>query len=164
MRHPISQVYSVNQVNKNFSSNTKGKMSLQICLILFLVCLANCIEAYRGLQATNFLKTSIAAASWKITIIHEGVEKMVTCSESESVLDACLDAGIELPYDCKLGVCLTCPSKIVSGTPDSTGSTLDDSVSAKGFALTCCTFPRSDMVIRTIEEEELVGAQFSGRT
>lgn len=33
----------------------------------------------------------------------------------------------------------------------------------QGFALTCCSYARSDVVIRSIEEDELVGAQFSDR-
>ena len=96
----------------------------------------------------------------KVTIQHEGKETILSVSEDYSILDAAIDAGIELPHDCKLGVCLTCPSKVVSGTIDQTGSTLDDSVMDQGFALTCCSYPRSDVVIRSIDEDELVSAQF----
>ena len=120
---------------------------------------------------TRSLKTSSASIiahtklyakpKHKVTIQHDGKETTLDVSEDCSVLDAAIDAGIELPYDCKLGVCLTCPSKIVSGKVDDTGSTLDDSVKEAGFALTCCTYPRSDMVIRSVEEDELVSAQFS---
>ena len=61
---------------------------------------------------------------------------------------ASLEAGIDLPHDCDLGVCLTCPAFIESGTADQSGGTLDDSVIEKGFALTCQSYPRSDIVIR----------------
>eukprot|EP01035_Chromulina_nebulosa_P018177 gene18177-23835_t len=99
----------------------------------------------------------------KVTIQNNGKETVLEVSEDCSVLEAAIDAGVELPYDCKMGVCLTCPSKVVSGILDQTGSTLDDSVIAKGFALTCCAYPRSDVVIRSIDEDELVNAQFSDR-
>ncbi|CAM9932682.1 unnamed protein product [Hapterophycus canaliculatus] len=33
----------------------------------------------------------------------------------------------------------------------------------QGYALTCCTYARSDVTIRSVEEDELVGAQFSDR-
>lgn len=105
----------------------------------------------------------LAKASHKVTVQHEGKDHVLTVREDCSVLEAALDAGIDLPHDCKLGVCLTCPSKVVSGKIDQSGSTLDDSVMEKGFALTCCAFPRSDLVIRSIEEEELLQAQFSDR-
>lgn len=56
---------------------------------------------------------------------------MLEVDESTSILEAALDNGIELPHDCKLGVCLTCPSKIVSGEIDQSQGTLDDSVVSK---------------------------------
>lgn len=48
--------------------------------------------------------------------------------ENTSILEAALDNDIELPHDCKLGVCLTCPSLVVSGDVDQSDGTLDDSV------------------------------------
>lgn len=101
-----------------------------------------------------------AKATYKVTVQHKGVETVLDVREDFSILSAALDAGIDLPHDCDLGVCLTCPSKIVSGTVDQTGGTLDDSVMERGYALTCCTYPRSDVVIRSIDEDELVSAQF----
>ena len=90
-----------------------------------------------------------------------GTETVLSIPENVSILSAALDAGISLPHDCNLGVCLTCPSKVVSGLVDQSEGTLDDSVTSQGFALTCITYPRSDCVIRSIEEDELVSAQFS---
>ena len=101
-----------------------------------------------------------AKNKYKVTIQHEGKETTLDCAEDCSILSAAKDAGIELPHDCELGVCLTCPAKVVSGKVDHSGSTLEDSVIDQGFALTCCVFPRSDMVIRSIDEDELVSAQF----
>jgi ferredoxin len=98
-------------------------------------------------------------------VIQQGsLEHTLNIDEEESILEAGLDAGLDLPHDCKLGVCLTCPGKIVSGTVDQSGTTLDDSVVEQGYTLMCMSYPRSDMVIRCIEEDELVGAQFSGRS
>jgi ferredoxin len=90
-----------------------------------------------------------------------GDETILTVPENVSILSAALDAGISLPHDCNLGVCLTCPSKVISGLVDQSEGTLDDSVTSQGFALTCITYPRSDCVIRSIDEDELVSAQFS---
>lgn len=101
-----------------------------------------------------------AATTYKVTIQHEGKDIVLNVRADCSVLEAALDAGIELPHDCKLGVCLTCPSRVVSGTVDQSQGTLDDSVTEQGYALTCVTFPRSDCVIRSIDEDELVSAQF----
>jgi ferredoxin len=109
-------------------------------------------------------QSKLQLSAHKVTIIHEGKETIHEVEEDTSVLTVALEAGIELPHDCTLGVCLTCPMRIISGDVDQTGGTLDDSVIADGFALSCCSYPRSDVVIRSIDEKELVDAQFSDRT
>lgn len=59
---------------------------------------------------------------------------MLEVDEGTSILDAALDNDINLPHDCKLGVCLTCPSVVVSGEVDQSDGTLEDSVTAQvGF-------------------------------
>lgn len=99
----------------------------------------------------------------KVTIEHEGKSTVLEVDENTSILEAALDNDIELPHDCKLGVCLTCPSLVVSGDVDQSDGTLDDSVMEQGYALTCCSYARSDVTIRSVEEDQLVGAQFSDR-
>ena len=101
---------------------------------------------------------------YTVTLKEAGKKDVVMeVDDNTSILEAGIDAGVDLEYDCKLGVCLTCPSRIISGETDQSGSTLDDSVIEKGYALTCMTYPRSDCVIQIIEEDELVDAQFEGR-
>lgn len=96
-----------------------------------------------------------AKTTYKVTIIHDGKESILDVREDVSILSVAIDAGIDLPHDCDMGVCLTCPTRIVSGVVDQTGGTLDDTVIDQGFALSCCSYPRSDVVIRSIDEEEV---------
>eukprot|EP01038_Epipyxis_sp_PR26KG_P010162 gene10162-13670_t len=138
------------------------------CLLFIAFFILSTIEGYsiRGSPIwTNSVKQSrlklYAKPVHKVTIIHNGKEYNLNCREDESILNAALDANIELPYDCNMGVCLTCPSKVVSGIVDQSEGTLDTTVTDKGYALTCVTYPRSDVVIKSIEEDELVIAQFS---
>jgi ferredoxin len=105
-----------------------------------------------------------AKATYKVTVQHGGKDTVLDVREDESILSVAIEAGIDLPHDCDMGVCLTCPTRIVSGEVDQTGGTLDDSVIEQGFALSCCCYPRSDVTIRSIDEEELLQAQFSGRS
>ena len=58
--------------------------------------------------------------------------------------------------DCKLGVCMTCPAKMISGTVDQSGAMLSEDVAKKGYALLCVAQPTSDCKIVTITE---VGGQ-----
>lgn len=105
-----------------------------------------------------------ARVTYKVTVQHGGKDTVIDVREDESILSVAIEAGIDLPHDCDMGVCLTCPTRIVSGEVDQTGGTLDDSVIEQGFALSCCSYPRSDVTIRSIDEEELLAAQFSGRS
>jgi ferredoxin len=105
-----------------------------------------------------------AKVTYKVTVQHGGKDTVLDVREDESILSVAIEAGIDLPHDCDMGVCLTCPTRIVSGEVDQTGGTLDDSVIEQGFALSCCCYPRSDVTIRSIDEEELLQAQFSGRS
>ena len=72
-----------------------------------------------------------------------------------------LDAGIDLRYDCKMGVCMMCPAKVVTGEIDQSGSMVSEDVAEAGYTLLCCAKPESDgVVIQTVSEDELLDAQF----
>lgn len=95
----------------------------------------------------------------KVTIKHGGETHELDVPSGTSILEAALDKGIDLPHDCKLGVCMTCPAKLVSGSIDQTGSMLSDDVEEKGFALLCMACPQSDVEVVTCTEEELLDVQ-----
>ena len=47
-------------------------------------------------------------------VTHQGKTVTLDVPEGESILSVALDKKIDLPHDCKLGVCMTCPAKLVS--------------------------------------------------
>ncbi|KAK3190054.1 hypothetical protein Dsin_029615 [Dipteronia sinensis] len=79
----------------------------------------------------------------------------------ETILSKALDSGLTVPHDCKLGVCMTCPAKLLSGSVDQSEGMLSDDVVERGFALLCAAYPRSDCYIKTIPEEELLAMQLA---
>jgi len=97
--------------------------------------------------------------AYKVEIEHGGKTVTLEVEDGTSILDAGLEAGLDLPHDCKLGVCMTCPAKLVSGTVDQTGAMLSDDVVDKGYALLCVCVPQTDVKIKTITEEELLDQQ-----
>ena len=82
-------------------------------------------------------KTS-SAKSVHMTIVLDGKEHEVALSPDEHVLDAALNAGLDLPFSCKAGVCSTCRCKVTQGevTMDK-NFTLEADEMAQGFALSC---------------------------
>ena len=63
------------------------------------------------------------------------------------IREAGLAAGLELPYSCKGGVCSTCRAKLVAGEVDmDVNFALEDYEVARGFVLTCQSYPVTDKV------------------
>lgn len=90
---------------------------------------------------------------------HKGKVHTLEVEDGETVLEKALEADLDVPYDCKLGVCMTCPAKLVSGSVDQSGGMLSDDVIDKGYALLCISVPQSDCRFQTIPEEELLALQ-----
>jgi ring-1,2-phenylacetyl-CoA epoxidase subunit PaaE len=58
-----------------------------------------------------------------VRVRHGGVEQAVHVAAGESVLDAGLRAGLDLPYSCRAGVCGLCRATVVSGSATEVVST-----------------------------------------
>jgi len=84
----------------------------------------------------------------EVTIVLDGATRMFTLEKGkESVLEAGLRAGVELPYSCKSGVCSTCRAKLIAGEVDmDVNFALEDYEVARGFVLTCQSHPVTDRV------------------
>ncbi len=81
---------------------------------------------------------SASAKTVHMTIVLDGKEHEVALSPDEHVLDAALNAGLDLPFSCKAGVCSTCRCKVTQGevTMDK-NFTLEADEVRQGFALSC---------------------------
>ncbi|HRF79647.1 MAG TPA: 2Fe-2S iron-sulfur cluster-binding protein, partial [Flavobacteriales bacterium] len=68
-------------------------------------------------------------------------------SNGDPVLDAALDAGLDVPYACKGAVCCTCKARVVEGKVEmDMNYALTDEEVADGYVLTCQSHPRSAKV------------------
>ena len=68
--------------------------------------------------------------------------------KADSILDAALQQGADLPYACKGGVCCTCRAKLVEGKVHmDVNYALEEEELAQGFILTCQSHPLTDKVV-----------------
>lgn len=66
----------------------------------------------------------------------------------QTILDAGLAQGADLPFACKGGVCCTCKAKLVEGEVEMEANYgLEKSEVKEGFILTCQSHPRSEKVV-----------------
>ena len=72
---------------------------------------------------------------------------------SKSVLDTAIDAGADVPFSCKGGVCSVCKAKIIEGSAsmDMNYSLSDDDIE-EGYILTCQAHPTSDSLYVDYDE------------
>ncbi len=68
-------------------------------------------------------------------------------SKGESILEASLRAGADLPFSCKGGVCSTCRAKLTEGVVEmEVNWALEPEEVAEGYVLTCQSHPRTKKV------------------
>lgn len=66
----------------------------------------------------------------------------------DTILDAALKQGADLPFACKGGVCCTCRAKVLEGTVDmEVNYALEKDEIRDGFVLTCQAHPTSNKVV-----------------
>ncbi len=69
-------------------------------------------------------------------------------ADGENVLDGALDAGLEVPFSCKGGVCATCKAKLLEGKVEmDLNHALGAAELAAGYILTCQAHPISKRVV-----------------
>lgn len=84
-----------------------------------------------------------------ITIKQDGLSLDFDLSfDSESILEAALDQGADLPFSCKGGVCSTCRAKLVEGEVEmEVNYALEPEEVAAGYILVCQSRPTTNRVV-----------------
>jgi ferredoxin len=90
-----------------------------------------------------------------------GQNLTVEVPEDRYVLHEAEEQGLILPWACRMGCCTACAVKVKSGEmaqPQALGVAAE--LRARGYALMCVGYALSDLVLETVEEDEVYDLQF----
>ncbi len=80
------------------------------------------------------------------------------CRESETVLLALVRQGVDLPYSCRKGACLTCMLRAVEGeVPPVAQDGLKDTLRLQGYFLPCVCTPEQPLELTRPDEAQTFG-------
>lgn len=99
----------------------------------------------------------------RVTIRDRRTQKtyQVEVPEDSYILHTAEKQSAILPFSCRNGACTACAVKIISGEleqPEAMG--LSPKLKEDGYALLCVSYPRSDLVVETQDEDEVYELQF----
>ncbi len=88
-----------------------------------------------------------------VKIILDGDEIDLNLLSGQTILDAAHEAGADLPFACKGGVCCTCKAKILEGSARMTiNYGLEPDEIEAGYTLTCQAHPTSDKIVVSFDD------------
>lgn len=106
-----------------------------------------------GTPASKTVSTDEVITSLVTVILDGEVLDIPLASNDINILDAALDAGADLPFACKGGVCCTCKAKIMEGTARmDVNYALEPDEVAAGYILTCQSHPTSERLVVSFDE------------
>lgn len=90
----------------------------------------------------------------EVVVESDGVRRPIeVLASDESILDAALRSGLDLPFSCKGGMCCTCRAKVLEGEVRMQRNySLDAAEVQAGFVLTCQAQPITPRVVLSYDE------------
>ncbi|MEZ5652556.1 MAG: PDR/VanB family oxidoreductase [Burkholderiaceae bacterium] len=73
--------------------------------------------------------------------------RTVIVAGNQSILDAILAAGVDVPNSCRVGVCGTCETRVLRGEPEHHDLVLTDEERAQGRMMLCCSRALGDTLV-----------------
>ncbi|SFR63891.1 ferredoxin [Halogeometricum limi] len=87
--------------------------------------------------------------TYEVEFVNEG--RTIQVSADQPILEAAEEAGLDLPYQCRMGVCGVCSAiRVTEGEVEQTeGMFLSGSEKDEGYVLTCVARARSDLKLES---------------
>lgn len=94
-----------------------------------------------------FSSATESATDGGYDIILDASKRTVRVCEGQTMLQALLDAGLNIPYSCEEGVCGACETRVLAGTPDHRDMILSDRERAENRTMmVCCSGSKSPTI------------------
>jgi ring-1,2-phenylacetyl-CoA epoxidase subunit PaaE len=89
-----------------------------------------------------------------VTVVLDGQRREISLTAAdESILEAAREAGLDLPFSCKSGVCATCRARVLEGEVHMARNfALMKSDLEAGIVLTCQSRPLTPRVVISFDE------------
>jgi NAD(P)H-flavin reductase/ferredoxin len=85
----------------------------------------------------------------KLTLQSADGDRALQLAPGETVLDALLRSGVDVPNSCRAGACQSCLMQATDGAPSPDSQKgLKDAMRARGFFLACSCVPKADLSVR----------------
>jgi ring-1,2-phenylacetyl-CoA epoxidase subunit PaaE len=119
------------------------------------------IHAERFLSATQSLaaprhapvRSAAGEAQHRLEVVLDGKTHQLAMGDDDKVLDIALEAGLDLPYSCRGGVCCTCRARVLEGRVEMEKNfTLEQWEVDKGFVLTCQARPLTARLVVSYDD------------
>ena len=89
----------------------------------------------------------------RLDVVLDGKTHHLAMNAGQRVLDVALDAGLDLPYSCRGGVCCTCRARVLQGRVEMEKNfTLEPWEIDQGFVLTCQARPLDGHMVVSYDE------------
>jgi len=98
-------------------------------------------------------EAAAALAPTRLQVVLDGKTHALAMGPQDRVLDIALEAGLDLPYSCKGGVCCTCRARVLEGRAEMERNfTLEQNEIDQGFVLTCQARPLTPTLVVSYDE------------
>ncbi len=97
----------------------------------------------------EYFKSEVKAAeSGGFTVVLQQSGREVPIRSGQTILEALQDLGLDVPYSCMEGICGSCVTRVVSGTPDHRDMVLTERDREAGNTIMiCCSGAKSDRLV-----------------
>ncbi len=104
-----------------------------------------CEERFATAQVAT---TALPRVSQVVNVRSRGEERQLVVAPQLTVLEAAIEAGVDMPYSCTVGGCGTCRVRVLQGDlAMDEPNCLSDQERAEGYVLACIARPTSPCVV-----------------